>query len=67
MVVRYETSESVLYLGGSGVAKGSKRDKSIAPSLIWLCLGCIGYLIYRNWIFLVVCVMVSGVLYVRNN
>ncbi len=57
----------MLYLGGSEVAKGSKTYKNIAPSLIWLCLGCIGYLIYRNWIFLVMCVMLSGILYVRNN
>lgn len=59
--------QRLFILGGVEVAKKNKKDKNIAPSLIWLCLGCSGYVIYKNWIFLAVGLMLSGVLYIRNN
>ncbi|WP_353094637.1 hypothetical protein [Tissierella praeacuta] len=49
------------------MAKNRSGDRNIAPSLIWVCLGCTYYLISKNWIFLVVGVILSGVLYVMNN
>lgn len=42
-------------------------DKNIVPSLIWLSLGIAGYFIYKNWIFLAGGVILTGVMYVRNN
>lgn len=47
--------------------KENKRDGNIVPSLIWLCLGCSSYVIYKNWMFLAAGVILSGVMYVRNN